>query len=65
MATINAARAVRREDRGTLAPGLLGDATVLAIETGEFTFQDVLGETMRGARQFVCKGAVLGGTWWH
>ncbi|HEX4259932.1 MAG TPA: amidohydrolase/deacetylase family metallohydrolase [Acetobacteraceae bacterium] len=64
MATINAARAIRREDRGTLAPGLLGDATVLAIEEGDFTFRDVLGETRQGTQRFACRGAVLGGRWW-
>lgn len=63
--TINAARAVRLADRGTLKPGLLGDASVLAIEDGNFTFTDVLGETMRGTRRFACRGAVLKGRWWH
>ena len=32
--TINPARAVRLEDRGTLRAGLLGDATMLTIEQG-------------------------------
>ncbi len=63
--TINAARAVRKEDRGTLRPGLLGDATVLDIETGNFTFVDAPGEKIEADRQFVCHGAVLGGRWWR
>ncbi|MGH7081197.1 MAG: amidohydrolase/deacetylase family metallohydrolase [Acetobacteraceae bacterium] len=63
--SINAARAVRLTDRGTLAAGLLGDATLLAIEEGRFTFTDVLGEEMPGTRRFVCRGAVLNGRWWH
>ena len=63
--TINPARAVRREDRGTLQPGLLGDATVLEIETGAFDFVDAPGEHITGDRQFVCCGAVLAGRWWH
>lgn len=63
--TINAARAVGLPDRGTLRPGLLGDATVLDIESGDFTFTDVLGEQRRGTRRFACRGAVLGGKWWH
>jgi len=63
--SINAARAVRLADRGTLKPGLLGDATVLAIEEGRFTFTDVLGEKQQGTRRFVCHGAVLNGRWWH
>ena len=44
--TINPARAVRLEDRGTLRPGLLGDATVLTLEQGRFVFEDVLGEKL-------------------
>jgi dihydroorotase len=63
-ATINAARAVRREDRGTLKPGLLGDATVLAIEPGAVTLTDVIGETIEADRQLACRGIVLGGRWW-
>jgi dihydroorotase len=63
--TTNAAHAVRMEDRGTLKPGLLGDATVLEIESGSFTFTDVLGETLKGEKRFACRGAVLGGRWWH
>jgi dihydroorotase len=63
--TINAARAIRREDRGTLRPGLLGDATVLEIENGSFEFADAPGEKIQAGRQFVCRGAVLGGKWWH
>ena len=63
--TINAARAVRRDDRGTLRPGLLGDATVLDIEAGDFEFVDAPGAKIKADRQFVCHGAVLGGKWWH
>ena len=64
-ATINAARAARLADRGTFKPGLLGDATVLEIENGDFTFMDVLREKQRGDKRFACRGAVLGGRWWH
>jgi dihydroorotase len=63
--TINAARAVRREDRGTLQPGLLGDATVLDFEDGEFEFVDAPGTKINADRRLVCRGAVLGGRWWH
>ncbi|WGF86661.1 amidohydrolase/deacetylase family metallohydrolase [Marinivivus vitaminiproducens] len=63
--TINAARAIRLTDRGTFEPGLLGDATVLDIETGTFTFEDVVGKTIEGSQNFVCRGAVLDGRWWH
>ena len=63
--TINAATAVRLTDRGTLKPGLLGDATVLDIEHGAFTFHDVMGETIQSNQQLACRGIVLGGRWWH
>ncbi len=63
--TINAARAVRVADRGTLQPGLLGDATVLDIEHGDFTFTDSIGETRQGTEKLVCRGIVLNGRWWH
>lgn len=63
--TINAASAVRLTDRGTLKPGLLGDATVLEIERGAFTFHDVLDVPMQSEEQIACRGIVLGGKWWH
>jgi dihydroorotase len=65
MSTINAARAVRREDRGTLKPGLLGDATVLSLERGRFTLTDVVGETIETSEKLACRGIVLGGKWWR
>ncbi|MGA9865625.1 MAG: amidohydrolase/deacetylase family metallohydrolase [Acetobacteraceae bacterium] len=64
-ATINPARAVNREDRGTLKPGLLGDATVLEIEDGEFDYIDSPGDHISGDKRLVCRGTVLGGRWWH
>ena len=63
--TINAASAVRKTDRGTLKPGLLGDATVLELERGTFVFRDVLDETLESDEQLACRGIVLGGKWWH
>ena len=63
--TINPVRAVRLEDRGTLRPGLLGDATVLTLEHGQFVFEDVLGEKLHAEQRLSCRGIVLGGRWWH
>jgi dihydroorotase len=63
--TINPANAIYLEDRGTLKPGLLGDATVLDIEKGQFTFLDVLGEPLESTEQIICRGIVLDGKWWH
>ena len=65
MSTINPARAARLDDRGTLGQGLLGDATILEIEHGDFTFEDVMGLTMTSKQQLACRGIVLGGKWWH
>jgi dihydroorotase len=63
--TINPARAVSLQDRGTLRPGLLGDATVLTLEQGRFVFQDVLGEKLQAEQKLACRGIVLRGRWWH
>ena len=63
--TVNAANAVRLQDRGTLRPGLLGDATVLELERGRFELKDVLGETLVAEQRLACRGIVLGGKWWH
>jgi dihydroorotase len=64
-ATATPAAAIRRPELGTLAPGGIGDATILAIEEGAFTFHDVLGETIAGERRFAPRGAVIAGQWWH
>ena len=63
--TINPAAAVRLTDRGTLRPGTLGDATVLEMEQGAFTFHDVMKETIESNEQLACRGIVLRGRWWH
>jgi dihydroorotase len=63
--TINAAGAVRMTDRGTLKPGLLGDATVLEVEKSRVTFEDVIGQHVDGTEKLVCRGIVLGGRWWQ
>jgi len=63
--TVNPARSVSLQDRGTLRPGLLGDATVLTVEQGRFVFHDVLGEELHSEQKLACRGIVLGGRWWH
>ncbi len=63
--TINAATAVRLTDRGSLQPGMLGDATVLEMEQGHFVFHDVMKETIESDEQLACRGIVLNGSWWH
>ena len=63
--TINAALAVRRPELGTLKPGAVGDATILAVKEGQFDYVDVVGEHMTGDRRIVSEGVVIGGRWWH
>ncbi|HEX2117277.1 MAG TPA: amidohydrolase/deacetylase family metallohydrolase, partial [Alphaproteobacteria bacterium] len=63
--TLNAAKAVRKSDRGTLRPGTLGDATVLSLERGRVMFEDVIGQRVEGNEKLACRGIVLGGKWWH
>jgi dihydroorotase len=63
-ATVNAAKAIRRPQLGTLRPGSPGDASVFEVVDGPTPYRDVLGETIIGARRFVARGLVLNGAWW-
>lgn len=63
-ATVSPARAMRRLDLGTLAPGSVGDATVLRIEPGAFEHVDAVGDTIIAEDRLVSSGMVLGGLWW-
>ena len=62
--TANAARALRRDDLGTLRPGGVGDATVLRLEEAHAQHVDVVGEVLTSDRQLACGGMVIGGRWW-
>ena len=59
------ARLLNRPDLADLSIGSTGDATVLRIEEGRYTFTDVLGETMSGSKRFGLDSVVLGGRLWH
>jgi dihydroorotase len=63
--TVNAAMALKRPELGSLKPGSVGDATILAIREGAFDYVDVVGEHMTGDRRIVSEAVVLGGRWWH
>jgi dihydroorotase len=63
--TVNAAMALKRPELGSLKPGSVGDATILALREGRFDYVDVVGEHMTGDRRIVSEGVVLGGRWWH
>jgi dihydroorotase len=58
------AAALNRPDLGHLAVGAVGDATVLALEEGNFEFRDVLGETRREQRRLALRGIVVAGRSW-
>jgi dihydroorotase len=64
-ATSAPAVAISRPDLGTFTPGSVGDATLIAIEEGEFTYHDVLAEPLKGNKRLAAKGVVIGGKWWH
>ena len=48
MTTINAARAIREEDRlGSLKPGMAADVSILELQSGAWTLIDTPGETIK------------------
>ena len=63
--TVNAARALRRPELGSLKPGSIGDASILAVRNGRFEYEDVLDEVVVGEQKIVSEGIVVGGHWWH
>ena len=62
--TARPAEALRRPDLGTLAPGALGDATVLNLAEGAFDYVDVMGERLQGEQRLEVDAIVLGGRLW-
>ena len=64
-ATSAAAAAIKRPDLGSFKPGSVGDATLISIEEGDFTYYDVLAEPLKASKKLAAKGVVLGGKWWH
>lgn len=65
MSTQAPALAINRPELGTLAEGSPGDATVLSIEDGEYTYVDVVGNTLRGKQALLLDGMVVNGEWWE
>ena len=63
--TATPARLLNRADLADLALGSTGDATVMRIEEGRFTFTDVLGQTIGGQQRFALDSMVVGGKLWH
>jgi len=63
-ATAAPAAAMRRSELGTLSVGSVGDAAVLEIAEGAFTYTDVVGETIAGRTRLKLRGMIVGGCWW-
>jgi len=63
--TVNAATALKRPELGSLKPGCVGDATILAVENGRFDYVDAVGEHLAGDRRIAARGVVIAGRWWH
>ena len=63
--TATPAALLRRPDLADLSAGSTGDATVMRLEEGRFTFADVSGQTRVGRQRFALDSVVVGGALWH
>jgi len=62
MTTINAARAIREEDRiGSLKPGMAADVSILELQSGAWTLTDTPGETIKIDRLLMPVTAIKSG----
>jgi dihydroorotase len=64
-ATERPAEAMRRPDLGTFKPGAAGDATLLALEEGQFSYRDSTNAELIGRLRIAPRGVVIGGAMWH
>lgn len=63
--TVTPAKALGRPDLGDLSVGSTGDATVMRIAEGRFTFTDVSGQTREGRQRLALDSMVVAGALWH
>ena len=63
--TATPARILKRPDLADLSVGSTGDATIMRIAEGSFTFTDVAGKTRTGRQRFALDSIVLAGALWH
>ena len=63
--TTTPAKALRRPDLADLSIGSAGDATVMRIADGRFTFTDVMQQSREGRQRFALDSIVVGGALWH
>jgi predicted amidohydrolase len=64
-ATEAPANALRRSDLGSFRQGGAGDASILALENGDFDYVNVTGEQLSGRMRLFARGVVLNGNWWN
>ena len=62
-ATQTAGDAVQRPELGRLVEGGIGDASVLDLADGNWSYRDVLGERLEGRQRLLARGMVAGGRW--
>ena len=62
--TIRPAAVVDREELGSLRMGTVGDASVLELEEGKFTYPDMLGDHVEADRRFAPSLTVKDGRRW-
>ena len=63
--TATPAGLLQRPDLADLSVGSTGDATVMRLEDGRFTFIDVSGGTRTGRQRFALDSMVVDGALWH
>ncbi len=63
--TATPAKLLGRPDLADLSVGSTGDATIMRIDEGDFTFTDVLDQTLQGTKKFALDSVVVGGSLWH
>jgi dihydroorotase len=64
-ATSGPAKALRRPDLGSFHVGATGDATILELATGDFSYIDSVGAKLAGRQRLLARALVLNGQWWH
>jgi dihydroorotase len=62
--TATPAKLLGRPDLADLSVGSVGDATIMRIEQGRFTFTDSVGQTLEGNQRFALDSMVVGGALW-
>ena len=62
-ATHRPAAAIRRPDLGTLAPGAIGDASLISLDDTPIDLSDVLGQVVTHPQRLTARGRILAGQW--